>query len=313
MLSINNISINTFTIGDEIKPELASKQYYGDIHSDAVSFPHYKMYVDGQDLTIDAHTSEILSILNGSAKTNRLRVGHWNMYTNDDVLTIEHELAHSRVVDNVIHVNYNDMYMTEINIVPVEKMNIRLCYLIIDCHTTENASFACETIEVCNSLKSVVNRDGRYLKVSALYESNIFYMSKTIICAHFIDRNISFKETTFIDVDGFTIPIKISTQQIFVDELIDIRDDGSKILVNNIENPTIEMKYEARYVFKGNGVNVIDIDMFNGRYLTEKGFVNSISFFSKMYRYKYIIVHPENHMLYKHRSSIDWNDILVIS
>jgi hypothetical protein len=312
MLSINNISINTFNIGDDIEPHTSNKQYYGDIQSDAVSFPQYKMYTEGQDLVIDAHASDIINVLNGSAKTNRLRVGHWNMFTNDDVLTIEHELAISRVTENVMSVEYNDMFMTEITISPNEKMNIRLCNLVIDCLTSENASFAQETIDTGHCIRSVVNTDGQYLKIVILYESNTFYMSKTIIRAHFLNRNIVFLHNTFIDVDGYIIPIKLSTQT-YNDELVEVGVEGSRMVINNVENPTMEMKYESRYILRGKGVDVIDIDKFDGRYLTEKGFVSSVAFFSQLFRFKYIIIHPEHRMTYKHRSSSIWNDILVIS
>ena len=101
MLSFNSININSFKIGNDLEHDDAPKQYYGDVRLEQLSLPEYRIYTEDEDLIFDEH-DEIASFLEGKAMTNRLKIGSWHMYTNDDVMTIEHELAHSRSTTNTV-------------------------------------------------------------------------------------------------------------------------------------------------------------------------------------------------------------------
>lgn len=312
MFSVKSISINSFDIGNDMQHQDVSKQFYGDIQSDVVGFPEYKMYTEGQDLVFDHHDNPLISMLQGKAFTNRLKIGNWNMYTNEDVLTIEHELAHSRETTNGLEVEYSDMYMTDIYVVPSEKVNVRLLKITIDALYEENALFAQETMQTFDTRAYDSNVVGRTLTVAMSFDSKVFYMPKKILSAHFISRNIKIIECSCMDVDGFTLPMEIKIPS-FSDKIIDVTADDNDIYADGHadKNPLLKMNFDTRYVLKGPGIHMMDISHANERYITEKGIVQKDDFFRKPSKFKYIIIHPDENATYTHRMSRRGNEIQI--
>tara|TARA_Y100000389_G_scaffold185203_1_gene204390 strand:+ start:11306 stop:12247 length:942 start_codon:yes stop_codon:yes gene_type:complete len=312
MFSVKSISINSFNIGDEMQYQGSSKQYFGDIQSTIVRLPEYKMYTDGQDLIFDHHDNDIVSLLQGKAFTNRLKVGNWNMFTNDDVLTIEHELAHSRVSTNDIEVEYNDMYMSDIIVVPSEKINVRLVKLVVDAIEEENAIFAQETLQTFDSRIYDSHVDGKILTIALTFDSKVFYMPKKILSAHFLNRNMKILECKCIDVDGFELPIEVKIP-IFSDKIIHITADNDNIYTDSDagKNPLLTMNFDTRYILKGSGISMMDISYANERYITEKGIIQKDDFFRKPSKFKYIMIHPDENASYTHRKSKRGNEIQI--
>lgn len=276
MFSAKSVSINAFQLGNDLTHTDVSKQYFGDLRADVIAFPEYKVYTDDQDLVFDHHDDAIVSVLEGRACTNRLKIGNWNMYTNDDVLTIEHELAHSRTQENTLHIRYSDMYMTDVSFAPSERVNVRLIKLTFDCQTAENAAFAKETMRVHNTDVYDVCVHENILVVALCYTGGVFYLSHTILSTHFLQRSIRVLECLCIDVDGFVLPTTCDVP-IFADTLV---DDATGFTPND-DDPD-----DTRYVFRSGTWSG------NERYVTEKGFVHKDDFYRKPYKYKYIIVHP---------------------
>lgn len=312
MFSVKSISINSFNIGDEMQHQDSSKQYYGDIQSNMVRLPEYKMYTEGQDLIFDHHDNEIVSLLQGKAFTNRLKVGSWNMFTNDDVLTIEHELAHSRVSTNEIDVEYNDMYMTDIFVVPSEKVNVRLLKIVFDAIDEENAIFAQETLHAFDARVYDSHVDGTILTIAMTFDSKVFYMPKKILSMHFLNRNIKVLECKCIDVDGFELPMEVKIPT-FSDKIIHITADNDNIYTDSGtgKNPLLMMNFDTRYILKGPGINMMDISYANERYITEKGIIQKDDFFRKPSKFKYIMIHPDENASYVHRKSKRGNEIQI--
>lgn len=312
MFSVKSISINSFNIGNDMQHQDSSKQYYGDIQSNVVRLPEYKMYTEGQDLVFDHHDDEIVSLLQGKAFTNRLKVGNWNMFTNDDVLTIEHELAHSRTATNGLEVEYSDMYMTDIFVVPSEKVNVRLLKVTIDALNEENAQFAHETLQTFDTRAYDSNVDGKTLTVAMTFDSKVFYMPKKIFSAHFIHRNIKVVECSCIDVDGFELPMEIKIPS-FSDTVIDVTADNESLYAdgNTDKNPLLKMNFDTRYILKGSGIHMMDISHANERYITEKGIIQKDDFFRKPSKFKYIMIHPDENATYTHRKSRKGNEIQI--
>ena len=313
MFSVKSISINSFNIGDEMQHQDSSKQYYGDIQSNVVRLPEYKMYTDGQDLIFDHHDNEIVSLLQGKAFTNRLKVGNWNMFTNDDVLTIEHELAHSRESTNELEFEYSDMYMTDIIVVPSEKVNVRLLKISFDAIDEENATFAQETLQTYDARAYDSHVDNNILTIAMTFDSKIFYMPRKILSTHFLNRNIRVLECTCIDVDGFELPMEVKIPS-FSDKIIHVTADNDSIYTDNdtSKNPLLKMNFDTRYVLKGPGVSMMDISSANERYITEKGIIQKDDFFRKPSKFKYIMIHPDENATYIHRKSKIGNEIHIL-
>ena len=312
MFSVKSISINSFNIGDEMQHQDSSKQYYGDIQSNVVRLPEYKMYTDGQDLILDHHDNEIVSLLQGKAFTNRLKVGNWNMFTNDDVLTIEHELAHSRESTNELEIEYSDMYMTDIFVVPSEKVNVRLLKISFDAIDEENATFAQETLQTQDARAYDSHVDGNILTIAMTFDSKIFYMPRKILSMHFLNRNIRVLERKCIDVDGFELPMEVKIPS-FSDKIIHVTADNDGIYTDGDtgKNPLLTMNFDTRYILKGPGVNMMDISYANERYITEKGIIQKDDFFRKPSKFKYIIIDPDENARYIHRKSKKGNEIHI--
>lgn len=309
MLSFNSININSFKIGNDLEHDDASKQYYGDVQLERLSLPEYKIYTEDDDLIFDEN-DDIVSFLEGRAMTNRLKIGSWHMYTNDDVMTIEHELAHSRQVSNVVSVTYNDLFMTDIVMNPSEKMNLRLVNLEILCESSEDAEFARETLTSSIASECVSHVRDDVLCVGLCFESSVFHTPRTLCSAHFLHRNVRVLKHNAVDVGGFELPVNFDIQQ-YKDDVVTVEDiDGVGLKINNDVMPHIQLDYETRYIFKGPGVQQFEIE---ARYLTEKGFVLKEEFYMKPYRYKYVVVHPEEDGTYTYRRNGLQNDILVIS
>jgi hypothetical protein len=277
-----------------------------------VRLPEYKMYTEGQDLIFDHHDNEIISLLQGKAFTNRLKVGNWNMFTNDDVLTIEHELAHSRISTNGLEVEYSDMYMTDIIVVPSEKVNVRLLKIAIDAIDEENALFAQETLHTYDARIYDSHVDNAIITIALTFDSKVFYMPKKILSAHFLNRNMKVLECKCIDVDGFELPmdVKIPT---FSDKIIHVTADNDNIYTDNGtgKNPLLTMNFDTRYILKGPGINMMDISYANERYITEKGIIQKDNFFRKPSKFKYIMIHPDENASYLHRKSKRGNVIQI--
>lgn len=311
MFSVKSISINSFNFGDEMQHQDSSKQYYGDIQSNVVRLPEYKMYTEGQDLIFDHHDDEIVSLLQGKAFTNRLKVGNWNMFTNDDVLTIEHELAHSRDAINGLEVEYSDMYMTDIIVVPSEKVNVRLLKISFDAIDEENASFAEETLQTYDTRAYDSHVSENVLTIAMTFDSKVFYMPKKILSMHFINRSIRVLECKCIDVDGFELPMEVNIPT-FSDSIINVTSDDNNIYTNQGVNPLLKMNFDTRYILKGPGIHMMDISHANERYITEKGIIQKDDFFRKPYKYKYIMIHPDENASYSHRKSRRGNEIQIL-
>lgn len=310
MFSVKSISLNAFNIGNEIDTQVSTNQYHGDIASNVVRLPEYKMYTEGQDLVIDHHDNEIVAMLQGNAFANRLKIGNWHLFTNDDVMTIEHELAHSRESTNGLNVAYNDMYMTDVVVVPSEKVNVRLLRISFDALSEENALFARETMQVHDALVYDSHVDGRTLTVAVALGSRVFYMPKTILSTHFIERNVRVTECTCMDVDGFELPMEVNVPS-FSDKIIEVSADDEGIYIDDIpgKNPLVKMDFDTRYILKGPGVSMMDIS--NANYVTEKGFVQKDDFFRKPSKFKYIMLHPDENTSYVHRKSRFGNEIQI--
>lgn len=308
MFSVKSISLNAFQIGNDIDTQVSTNQYHGDIASNVVRLPEYKMYTEGQDLVIDHHDSEIVAMLQGNAFANRLKIGNWHLFTNDDVMTIEHELAHSRESTNGLDITYNDMYMTDIVVVPSEKVNIRVLKISFDALSEENAAFAKETMQVHDALVYDSHVDGRTLTIAMAFRSRVFYMPRTILSTHFIQRNVRVVECTCVDVDGFELPMEVNIPS-FSDTIIEVSADDEGIYIGNEKNPLVKMEFDSRYILKGPGVGMMDIS--NANYMTEKGFVMKEDFFRKPSRFKYIMIHPDENASYVHRKSRLGNEIQI--
>tara|TARA_Y100000389_G_scaffold130652_1_gene128052 strand:+ start:52 stop:984 length:933 start_codon:yes stop_codon:yes gene_type:complete len=310
MLSFNSININSFKIGDDLEHDDAPKQYYGDVRVQQLSLPEYKIYADDEDLVFDER-DELTSFLEGRAMTNRLKIGSWHMYTNDDVMTIEHELAHSRSSTNTVEMTYNDMYMTDVVMNPSEKMNLRLVKLEIQCADDEEANFARETLVSTTASECEAHVRDNVLCVGLCFESTVFHTPRTLCSAYFLHRNVKVIQHEALDVGGFELPVNFEVGE-YKDDVITVSEseNGSGLIVNDDDMPHLQLDYDTRYIFRGPGIQQFDVD---ARYLTEKGFILKEDFYIKPYKYKYVVIHPEDDTKYTYKRNGRQNDILVIS
>jgi hypothetical protein len=114
-----------------------------------------------------------------------------------------------------------------------------------------------------------------------------------------------------LDVGGFELPLNFEIGR-YKDDVVTVSEteNGAGLKINDETMPHIQLDYETRYIFKGPGIQQFDVD---ARYLTEKGYVLKEDFYMKPYKYKYIVVHPEDDTAYTYRKNGAQNDILVIS
>ena len=314
MLSIKSININSYNIGNTLENSGVDKQYYGDIQSSVIGLPDFNMYTVNDDLIFDEQYDNIVSALEGRAMTNRLKIDDWHMFTNGDVLTIEHQLANSRVQQNEIELSYNDDYMTDILFNPSERVNIRLTELIIDCVTFENALFAEQTLVVHNAKSHVCNVSNEgILSIAACYDEMLLYTPKRLCSVHFLNRSVNMLKSKFIDVSGYALPNTVNITPTR-DVVIDVSsDDANNLFMYGEMQPVLTLTYETRYIFKGKGIHLLLLSNADERFLTEKGFVDREQFYREPSKSKFIIIHPEQNTFYSHRITGRGNDIVVIS
>ena len=201
------------------------------------------------------------------------------MYTNDDVMTIEHELAHSRSTTNTVEMTYNDMYVTDIVINPSEKMNLRLVNIEIRCADVEEANFARDTLVSSTASEYDSHVRDNVLCVGLCFESDVFHTPKTPVPLIFCDRNVEVIRQKALDVGGFELPLNFEIGR-YKDDVVTVSEteNGAGLKINDETMPHIQLDYETRYIFKGPGIQQFDVD---ARYLTEKGYVLKEDFYMK--------------------------------